>query len=148
MSTRAEPRPARRRPVDRRDPRVPPRRPGPARAAGRRRLRILIVAGTVAVLLGAAWAVSVSPLLDIDQLQIRGLQHLTAAQIEQAGGTRSVEVTDHGVLLHLVTGPEIRMGEATRIGVKVRAALAVLGASQGTVVNYVDVSVPTNPVAG
>ena len=38
-----------------------------------------------------------------------------------AGGTASVEVTDHGVLLHLVSGPEIRMGPATQIAVKVRA---------------------------
>jgi cell division septal protein FtsQ len=65
-----------------------------------------------------------------------------------AGGTSSVEVTDHGVVLHLVAGPEIRMGDANRIAVKLRAALAVLGASGDTVVNYVDVSVPTNPVAG
>ena len=37
-------------------------------------------------------------------------------------GTASVEVTDHGVLLHLVVGPEIRMGPATQVAVKVRAA--------------------------
>ena len=52
------------------------------------------------------------------------------------------------MLLHLVAGPEIRMGEATQIGVKVRAALAVLGAASDVPVQYVDVSVPTNPVAG
>ncbi len=40
------------------------------------------------------------------------------------------------------------MGRPTQIAVKLRAALAVLGASQGVPVNYVDVSVPTNPVAG
>jgi cell division protein FtsQ len=230
------------------------------RAAGRRRLRVLIIVGAVGVLLAAAWAVSVSPLLDIDELQVRGLHHLTTEQVEQAGGihpgdamawldpgnvtsriealpyvgtasverewpdtvritvherrpaawvdgpggkalvdgtgrvlelvlappagvpqllgtrvvppvgatiapvegarvaagltgaaaggTGSVEVTDHGVVLHLVSGPEIRMGDANRIAVKLRAALAVLGASGDTVVNYVDVSVPTNPVAG
>ena len=65
-----------------------------------------------------------------------------------AGGTTSVEVTDHGVLLHLRTGPEIRMGAATQIAVKLRAALAVLGASTDVEVHYVDVSVPTNPVRG
>jgi cell division protein FtsQ len=257
VNTRAQPRPAR--PAN--DPRVPRRRPVSAqRAAGRRRLRVLIVVGTVGVLLAAAWAVSVSPLLDIDHLEVRGVHHLTAAQVEQAGdvhpgdamawldpgkvtsriealpyvrtasaarewpdtvritvherrpaawvdspggkalvdgtgrvlelvlappaglpqllGTRvippagatitpadgarvaaglagldagrttSVEVTDHGVVLHLGTGPEIRMGDANRIAVKVRAAFAVLGAPSDIVVNYVDVSVPTNPVAG
>ena len=65
-----------------------------------------------------------------------------------AAGTTSVEATDHGVVLHLASGPEVRMGDATQIGVKIRAALAVLEASQGVPVSYVDVSVPTNPVAG
>jgi cell division protein FtsQ len=65
-----------------------------------------------------------------------------------AAGTKSVETTDHGVVLHLLSGPEIRMGEPNRIGVKVRAALAVLGASPDVSVAYVDVSVPTNPVRG
>ena len=37
------------------------------------------------------------------------------------------------------------MGEPTQIGVKIRAALAVLGASQDMRSAYVDVSVPTNP---
>jgi cell division protein FtsQ len=63
-------------------------------------------------------------------------------------GTTSVEVTDHGIVLHLRNGPEVRMGQATRVGVKIRAALAVLDAMQATLPTYVDVSVPTNPVAG
>src|SRR2546423_5571312 len=65
-----------------------------------------------------------------------------------AAGTTSVETTDHGVVMKLASGPEIRMGEATRIGVKIRAGLAVLGACDGRPIDYVDVSVPTNPVAG
>jgi len=65
-----------------------------------------------------------------------------------AAGTTSVEVTDHGIVLHLASGPEVRMGEATQVGVKIRAALAVLQALQGAPPTYVDVSVPTNPVAG
>jgi cell division protein FtsQ len=65
-----------------------------------------------------------------------------------AAGTKSVEVTDHGIVLHLAAGPEVRMGEATQIGVKIRAALAVLGALPAAPPTYVDVSVPTNPVAG
>ena len=66
-----------------------------------------------------------------------------------AAGTTSVEVTDHGIVLHLANhGPEIRVGEATQAGVKIRAALAVLDALQDAPPSYVDVSVPTNPVAG
>ena len=52
------------------------------------------------------------------------------------------------MVLHLRTGPEVRLGPPTQVAVKVRAALAVLQASAGTPVAYVDVSVPTNPVAG
>jgi len=230
------------------------------RAAGRRRLRVLVLVGVLGLLLAVAWGVSVSPLLDVDHVKVLGVDRLTAAQIEAAGGihrgdamlwldpgqavrgiealpyvgrarvarewpdtvritvherrpvawvegvggkvladgsgrvletvdappagmpqllgvkavppvgativptdgarvaaglsgfaasgTASVEVSDHGVLLHLVAGPEIRMGSPTRIAVKVRAALAVLGASSDTAVSYVDVSVPTNPVVG
>ena len=79
----------------------------------------------------------------LDAAKVAGALHGIAA-----AGTKSVETTDHGVVLHLLSGPEIRMGEASRIGVKVRAALAVLGASAGVPVAYVDVSVPTNPVRG
>jgi len=237
----------------------PPR--APARKANpQRRRRLFVVALALAVLLTIAWGVSRSPLLDVDHVRVRGVQHLTAAEIEDAAGvhtgdamvwlntgnavsgiealpyvatatltrewpdtvrivvrerrpaawlegpsgkalvdgtgrvletvgqpppgmpellgahvvppsggridaldaatvagglhgiaaagTKSVETTDHGVVLHLFSGPEIRMGEPNRIGVKLRAALAVLGASAGVPVTYVDVSVPTNPVRG
>jgi cell division protein FtsQ len=79
----------------------------------------------------------------LDAAQVAGaLDPLAAA------GTTSVEQTDHGVVLHLAEGQDIRMGPATQIGVKLRAAFAVLANSQDQPVAYVDVSVPTNPVAG
>ncbi len=242
------------------DPRVRDRWVAVRRDAGRRRLRVVIAAGAVLVVLALAWGVSVSPILDVDHVTVRGLDHLTAAAVTDAGhihrgdamawldsgqavrgiealpfvgratvtrewpgtvritvverrpvgwiegpggkvvvdgtgrvlesvaspppglpqlvgtklvpvpgatvvpvagarvasglrglaagGTRTVSVTDAGVTLQLVAGPEIRMGEPTQVAVKLRAALAVLGASGGTEVHYVDVSVPTNPVAG
>jgi cell division protein FtsQ len=65
-----------------------------------------------------------------------------------AAGTTSVEVTAQGIVLHLASGTEVRMGEATQVGVKIRAALAVLAALPDAPPAYVDVSVPTNPVAG
>jgi cell division protein FtsQ len=230
------------------------------RDAGRRRLRVLLVVAAVLALLALAWGVSVSPLLDVDHLQVRGLHRVTAAQVEDAGGihhgdamawldpgravrgiealpfvrratvtrewpdtvhvtvverrpvawvagptgkvvvdgtgrvlesvadappgmpqllgakfvpgtgatispvggarvaagltgllvvgTRSVTTTATGVTLQLANGPEVRMGSPDRVGVKLRAALAVVAATAGTDVHYVDVSVPTNPVAG
>jgi cell division protein FtsQ len=242
-------------------PPPPPRRRGSTRRdVTRRRRRIAVLLGVVVVLAAVAWGVSVSPLLDVDHVRVRGVDHLTAAEIEDAagihpgdtmawldperavrgievlpyvrrasvsrewpdtvritvhertavawidgpagkavvdatgrvlesvpappaglpqllgtrtvpavggtiaprdgaraagalsgfvaGGTGSVEVTDHGVVLHLRTGPEIRLGPATRVAVKIRAAVAVLDALVGTEVHYVDVSVPSNPVAG
>jgi cell division protein FtsQ len=64
-----------------------------------------------------------------------------------AVGTASVEHTDHGVVVHLASGPEIRMGEATQIEAKVSAGFAVLASCDGKPVVYVDVSVVSNPVA-
>ena len=47
------------------------------------------------------------------------------------------------------TGPEVRLGRRRpRSAAKVRAALAVLAGVGGDPVAYIDVSVPTNPVAG
>jgi hypothetical protein len=65
-----------------------------------------------------------------------------------AAGTASVDATPDGVVLHLTSGPEVRMGEPTQVAVKLRAATAVLAALDGQPVGYVDVSVPTNPVTG
>ena len=82
MSTRAESRPTRPATVA-----PPPRRRAPAPSgATRRRRRLAVVCGIVVVLAALAWGVSVSPLLDVDHVQIRGLHHLTAAEVERAGG--------------------------------------------------------------
>ena len=62
-------------------------------------------------------------------------------------GTKTIAVTPRGVVLVLVNGAEVRMGSPTRVMTKVGAALAVLDAV-GVPVAYVDVSVPSNPVAG
>lgn len=65
------------------------------------------------------------------------------------GGVASVGSTpDHGVVVHMASGPELRLGPPTEVAAKIRAALAVLGATKDTPPAYVDVSVPTNPVAG
>lgn len=64
-----------------------------------------------------------------------------------AGGTRSVTATDHGPTMQLVNGPEVRLGDTTQVGAKLRALAAVLAAMGDQPVQYVDVSVPTNPVA-
>jgi len=62
--------------------------------------------------------------------------------------TRAIAVTDRGVSLSLQSGVEIRLGGPGAVMTKVRAAVAVLGALDGEAVSYVDVAVPSNPVAG
>ena len=59
-----------------------------------------------------------------------------------------ITLSPGGVVLGLVNGPDIRLGEPTQVMTKVRAALAVLAALDGVSVAYIDVSVPSNPVAG
>ncbi|MEX1008200.1 MAG: FtsQ-type POTRA domain-containing protein [Acidimicrobiia bacterium] len=63
-------------------------------------------------------------------------------------GTRTVMLTPGGVVLGLVSGPEIRLGEPTHVNTKIRSAIAVLTALDGQTVGYIDVTVPSNPVAG
>jgi cell division protein FtsQ len=63
-------------------------------------------------------------------------------------GTRTITLTPGGVVLGLVNGPDLRLGEPTEVMTKVRAAVAVLNALDGASVAYIDVSVPGNPVAG
>jgi cell division protein FtsQ len=63
-------------------------------------------------------------------------------------GTRTVSRTPAGVVLGLVSGVDIRLGEPTHVNTKIRSAIAVLTALDGQTVAYIDVTVPSNPVAG
>jgi cell division protein FtsQ len=235
----------------------------PAAPHSYRRRRLAVAALVLLVVLGLGWVVTVSPLLSIDHVVVRGTERLRAAQVSAAGGVhegdslvwfragraaaaiRTLPYVDHAtvtrqwphtvrvvvsertpvawfrrgdatfttdatgrvlariaaapvgvprlvgvhgtatpgrwitppslaaaagampglarvatetvtaasdgmVTLRLRSGVEVRLGSPDRIDVKVRAALAVLGALAGEhrTVGYVDVSVPTNPVAG
>jgi cell division septal protein FtsQ len=244
------------------DPRVRERWIEARRAEGRRRLRWVVALLVVVGILAAAWGVTMSPLLDVDRIEVTGAVHASTAQVESAAGihdgdplvwldaagavdgvqslpyvrtakverswpdavrivvvervpaawvehggrrgivdgtgrvlalvdappaglpqlagdrpvpepgativsgarearvaaalvglsvpVQSIVATEAGVSLQLVHGPEVRLGEGNRVVVKVRAALAVIAATfaAGTTVHYVDVSAPTNPVAG
>ncbi len=243
------------------DPRVRDRWVAARRAEGRRRLWFVVVVAALTALLAVAWAITVSPLLDVDHIHVHGVHRTPIAELEHAAGihygdaltwldsgravagmerlpsvlraevrrewpgtvditvverkpvawvqghpggvaivdrtgqvlqvrkhppvgmpqlvgttissvpggkisptagaqvaaglvglvaagTKTITVKPSGVSLQLVAGTEIRMGEPTQVEAKIRAALAVLDAMAGTPVSYVDVSVPTNPVAG
>ncbi len=63
-------------------------------------------------------------------------------------GTRTIATAGGRVTMHTASGQEIRLGRPTQLRAKVAAAVAVLGAPQAAGKAYVDVSAPSNPVAG
>ncbi len=66
------------------DPRIRNRRIAVQRAAGRRRLRILLVVMALFCALGIAYLVVTSPVLDIDRVRVVGADHVTADEIRAA----------------------------------------------------------------
>jgi cell division protein FtsQ len=66
------------------DPRLRQRWIAARRAEGRRRLRIVAIAGAFVVVLVVGWAAIASPFLDIDHIVVRGNTRLTAEQVASA----------------------------------------------------------------
>lgn len=66
------------------DPRLRARRDDVLREQGRRRLRRVQVAGTVLTAGGLAWAALMSPLLDVDQVIVRGTEPSRAETIKRS----------------------------------------------------------------
>ncbi len=81
------------------DPRIRERRIAVTRAQGRRRLRILLVAVSIASVIGIAWLVVMSPLLAVDDVTIRGTLHETPEAVRAAA-----KVSDGSALLFVDTG--------------------------------------------
>jgi cell division protein FtsQ len=74
------------RPEERIDPRIRERLIEVQREAGRRRLRILLVASSVLCAAGVAYLVVMSPILDVDKVTVTGEHHVKPAQIRAAAG--------------------------------------------------------------
>ncbi|MDZ7677133.1 MAG: FtsQ-type POTRA domain-containing protein [Acidimicrobiales bacterium] len=68
------------------DPRLRARRIAVRRREGRRRLRRLLFAVVVTIVCAMAWAITRSPLLDIDHLEVVGVERLDAATVVATGG--------------------------------------------------------------
>ena len=68
------------------DPRLRQRRIAVRRAEGRRRLRILVIAIAVAAVVGGAYALTRSALLDLDQVEVNGVVGTQAAEVTTATG--------------------------------------------------------------
>ncbi len=71
------------------DPRIRERRVAVRRDEGRRRLRILLITGSVVAAFGVAYGATRSPLFDVDRVVVQGARHTTPAEIEQAAGLRA-----------------------------------------------------------
>ena len=71
------------------DPRVRARWISARRAEGRRRLRIFVVVLAVVTLGALAWGVTVSPILDVNQVVVRGVDRLDANTVTKAAGVHT-----------------------------------------------------------
>jgi cell division protein FtsQ len=80
------------------DPRIRERRIAVTRAAGRKRLRVLALIAGVIVITGSAYLAVTSPLLDVDRVQVVGVDPAAALQVR----TRA-DVPRHAAMLFLDT---------------------------------------------
>ncbi|MCU1369266.1 MAG: ftsQ [Ilumatobacteraceae bacterium] len=71
------------------DPRLQARRLEVARGEGRRRLRWVMAAVVIAVLVGGAYALAQSPVLDVDHVEVRGTSRTERAEAVEAAGIAS-----------------------------------------------------------
>jgi cell division protein FtsQ len=70
------------------DPRMRRRRIEVIRQEGRRRLRIIVAAGSISALVAAGWASTRSPLLDVDRVDVIGATATPPADVVAASGVR------------------------------------------------------------
>ncbi len=77
------------------DPRIRRRQIDVVRAAGRRRLRLVVVGLVTVAVLVAAWGATRTPLLDVDRVVIQGATHTGAPAVGAAAGIdRGIAMTD------------------------------------------------------
>jgi cell division protein FtsQ len=88
------------------DPRIRERRAAVARAAGRRRLRVLLVVASLLVVTGIAYLGASSPLLDVDRIQVVGASPAVAGEVRSHTGVHM-----HDALAFLDTGAIARRVE-------------------------------------
>ena len=88
------------------------------REEGRRRLRILVIVASVITVLALAWGVTVSPLLAIEQIDVKGNAQVTTAEVIAAAqvgeGDAMVWLDPDQVAARLEASPWIRTAKVTR----------------------------------
>lgn len=101
------------------DPRFRTRWVEVRRQEGRRRFRVLIGVTTVAVLGSAgSWAVTDSPLFDLDRVVVEGAVHTTAAEARFASGLRRgqalLDVDEKAAVKGVETLPWVQVAQVSR----------------------------------
>jgi hypothetical protein len=125
------------------DPRLRARRIEVRRREGRRRLRRLLIALAVTVLCVGAWGASRSPLLDVDHIEVEGVERGDASEVVAVAGiTRGdplVELDLSAASVSIAQMPWVRSVEVTkgwrgtvRYRVIERRPVAVLAAADGS----------------
>ena len=131
------------------DPRIRERRVAVQRAEGRRRLRVLLAALGALVLAGAGLAAIRSPLLDVDNVVVRGAEHTARSDLIAAAGTDSrpllIEYDTAAAARRIEELPWVRSArverewpDTVRIDVVERQAVAALPAERGWALVDVD----------
>jgi cell division protein FtsQ len=126
------------------DPRVQARRVEVARDQGRRRRRRLLAALGVVVVVGGAFAVTQSPLLDVDEVAVAGADRSGVPAVQRAAGIVPgrplVSVDEAAAVARVEALPWVADAEVTshwphtvRIRVTEREAVAVAGRGPGAV---------------
>ena len=100
------------------DPRMRRRRIEVIRSQGRRRLYILVAAGSVSVLGAAGWASTRSPLLDVDRIEVVGARATPPADVVASSGVRKglplVDLDEAAALRGVVDLPWVRSASIAR----------------------------------
>jgi cell division protein FtsQ len=100
------------------DPRLRARRVAVVRAEGRRRLRILLALVGVATIVGAAWTLTQSAFLDVDQVRVAGAEGPDAELIRQTAGIVQgealIDVDIAAVEARLATLPWVKDADVRR----------------------------------
>lgn len=150
------------------DPRMRRRRIDVIRQEGRRRLCLLVAAGSIIVVAGAALASTRSPLLDVDRIHVVGAVETPRAEVVAASGVRPglalVDLDEAVALRGVVDLPWVRSASIARqwpstvtISVVERTAVAAAPAadsrwalvdSNGQVVAWADAPGELPPLAG
>ncbi len=126
------------------DPRLEARRVEVARDNGRRRLRKVLIALTVLLVLLGLGALTRSPLLDVDEVVVRGADQVPAATVRTAAGVplgkAMVSVDPARVTSRLEALPWVEDATVTRswpgtitISVRERTPVAVIGSGPDAV---------------